>query len=641
MLRRVSELEELEQRAALLELTTDVVSSATPDGRVIHLNAAGRKLLGWKTESLSKKRIEDAHPARVVDRLRDEVLPRVAREGQWRGETAVLDAEGNEVPVAQEIVAHFDDSGRVVGLSTILRDLRERKASEQRLREATQRFQLVLDYIPQFVFWKDRRSVYLGCNRNFAEVAGVHSVEDIVGKTDYDLAWKREEAEFFRTVDEQVMSADKAQSHIEEPQLQADGKQAWLDTSKIPLHDEAGNVVGILGMYEDITERKAAQERLFQAQKLESIGQLAGGVAHDVNNMLTVIAGAAQMLAEDTADQPALRALAGDILDATQQASGLTQRLLDFSRSGTQTREPVDINAIVRSAVALLKRTVDRKIDITTGLDARENALRGDPSQLQNMVLNLGLNARDAMSDGGELHLASENFELEAGDPRLDGASLRPGPYVALTVRDQGTGMTAEVAARAFEPFFTTKRVGSGTGLGLAAVYSAVVDHGGTVEIQSAPGHGTTVVAWLPVEPGLEVPAALLPNERPRGTGQILVVDDEAMVRVTATKMLVSLGYEVIAVEDGIRAVEMIRTGEVCPDLVLLDMVMPKIDGRQTLATLREAGSDVPVVFCSGYSREFVDVVDSNVLGFEKKPYQLSHLAQQVATAIARHRATS
>jgi two-component system, cell cycle sensor histidine kinase and response regulator CckA len=630
--------EELERRLALLELTTDLVGSATPDGRVTYLNQSGFALLGWDPSGgVAGKTIPDFHPRWATELVLNTGLPTAMRAGVWEAETALLTASGAEIPVSQVLVAHRDATGKAVHLSTIMRDIRERKRIEEQLRASTQMFQLIMDYIPQFVFWKDRNSVYQGCNRNFAVVAGVGSVENIVGKADYELAWKREEAEFFRKVDREVMDADEPLTHIIEPQLQADGKHAWLDTSKIPLHDEHGEVVGILGMFEDITDRKLAEEQLRQNQKLESIGQLAGGIAHDFNNMLTAIIGAAELLTMrlDADAGDGLRRLAEEILDAADKAAGLTQRLLEFSRKGSHSREPVDVHTLLEAAAGLLARTVDRRIEVVIDLRADLVRLLGDPSQLQSMLLNLGVNARDAMANSGRLRLATANVQLEPGDPRAGAFAITPGPYVEIEVSDTGGGMSPSVAKRVFEPFFTTKPVGQGTGLGLSAVYSAVVDHGGAITFETKPGVGTSFRVYLPVDPDAEPVRSRTTSEQLRGRARILLVDDEELVRNVAAAMLTSLGYEVVMAADGEEAVGVYaREGETI-DLVILDMIMPKLNGRETLQRLRELDPDVAVLFCSGYTRERVEVEDEGVRGFLKKPYQLAELARHIADALA------
>jgi len=607
---------------ALWTLTPDAVVELAWDGRVLALNPAARAALGAPVDDAALL----LEPG--LTRLREEGLPRARAEGHWRARLTLRGVDGAAIPASVTLVARPSSSpSRPEGLTMVAREEREQDALERRLRAAAERLQLVLDYVPQHVFWKDRDSVYLGCNREFARVAGVASTADIVGKTDFDLAWKDEEARFFREVDERVMSQDAPEFHIIEPQRQSDGREAWLDTSKIPLHDARGEVVGILGMYEDITERRNAEERLRQSQKMESIGRLAGGVAHDFNNMLTAIGGAAELLTRATDRDPVDSELVDTILQAVDQASDLTQKLLDFSHKGAYRKEPLDLHHTVRSALRLLERAIDRRIEVKTSFDASHAVLDGDSSQLQNVILNLGLNARDAMPTGGRLVVCTRDAEGEDGERLIE-----------LEVTDTGVGMPPEVARRAFEPFFTTKDVGRGTGLGLAAVYGAIQEHGGSVSLESSPGVGTRVTMRLPVDPRIPAPPEPAGDDEalPTGRARLLLADDEPPVAAVAAGMLRSLGYEVVVVNDGEAAVAELRKAPGGFDLVLLDMVMPRMSGREALLAMRKVRPEVRVLFCSGFHRGGAAILQApQVRGFLKKPYRLEDLARAVAAALA------
>lgn len=755
--------------ATLLELTTDLVCSMTLDGRLLYLNPGGRALLGWPPEEpLDDKRIADLHPAWAMERFGGEALPAALAQGTWYGESALLTRGGEEIPVSQVLVAHRDADGEPSYVSTILRDIRERKEVEARLRASTEMFQLVMDYIPQYVFWKDRHSVYRGCNANFARVAGVESPAAIVGKTDHELAWKKEEAEFFREVDQRVMGSDSPELHIIEPQLQADGKEAWLDTSKIPLHDESGRVVGILGTFEDITARKEAEnalvdreeklriildsigdaviatdaegvvtrmnpvaetltgwprdeavgrhssvvlsirpesdvagealadpfetllragrlgkpgeplrlvrrdgeerwvsergapmrnqegeliglvvvfrdvteqraleEQLRHARKMESVGRLAGGVAHDFNNMLAAISGFAELVKRRAGD-PEVHRFAEQILDVSENAAALTQKLLDFSRKGVHHRRVYDVHAVIESVRGLLERTIDRRIEIEMALNASVHHAVGDPAQLQNALLNLGLNARDAMPEGGTITIGTADAHLDAAACLRSGFELAPGAYLSLTFSDTGVGMDEDVLGRAFEPYFTTKGPGAGTGLGLPSVYNAVLDHRGAIRANSRPGRGTELRLLLPARDARDDQVEEGAAETVHGEGCVVVVDDEPGVRKAAGQMLRALGYEVLTFADGAAALEHLRKEPGSVDLALLDMVMPGLGGREVGRALRALDPELPIVFTSGYTRD--DDGDSADAAecFLKKPYRLSELAQVVSRALGR-----
>lgn len=495
--------------------------------------------------------------------------------------------------------------------------------------------QLVMDNIPQFIFWKDRRSVYLGCNENFARAAGVGCPVGIVGKTDHDLAWKDEEAEFFREVDRRVMDSGVAEHNIVEPQLQADGRQAWLRTNKVPLFDEDGVVVGILGTFEDITAERAAEERLRHAQKMESIGRLAGGVAHDFNNMLGGILGAAELLQRQLDDSSKQQDLLRIIIRSGERAADLTSKLLAFSRRGQMERRPTDIHDAIRNTVSILGGSIDRRITVDMQLDALQRTVLGDPSELETALLNLGINARDAVEGDGCIQIRTRDAEVVEGDTERGPISLSPGPYVEVEVTDTGKGIPDELTDRVFEPFFTTKDVGAGTGLGLAAVYGVVTEHGGAITLQGRPGEGARFTILLPTSELRPAPEVSRPPSLSAARGQmrILVVDDEEPIRKVVQQLLGELGYEVTLASDGREAIERFAADPAAFDAVLLDVVMPRMGGEECLHELRALRPDVRVLMSSGFTQDMtVDAFSEGAAsGFLKKPYHVDELSEALA----------
>jgi len=505
------------------------------------------------------------------------------------------------------------------------------------LTDPTQLLQLVMDNIPQFIFWKDSASVYLGCNENFARAAGVESPADVVGKTDFELAWKQEEAEFFREVDRRVMDSGVAEHNIVEPQLQADGRQAWLRTNKVPLRDASGTVVGILGTFEDITVERANEERLRHSQRMESVGRLAGGVAHDFNNMLAGILGAAELLQSDVGRTGRGHDLLRIVVRSAQRAADLTGKLLAFSRRGQLERRPTNLHEVVDDAVAILTRSIDRRITIEVERGAERSLVMGDPSELETALINLGINARDAIEGEGRIRIATREVVLDVDDPRCATSSLEPGEYIELEVSDTGSGIPEDVVDRVFEPFFTTKDVGAGTGLGLAAVYGAVNEHGGAVTLEGRPGVGARFSITLPhcelapvLESSAEPAAVPAPMTRPM---RVLVVDDESAIRTVVRHVLEDLGYKVTLARDGREGLEIFSSDPQGFDGVLLDVVMPRMSGHECLRELRALRPDVRVLMSSGFTRD-VTIESSGedaVAGFLKKPYRPAELTEALA----------
>jgi len=379
-------------------------------------------------------------------------------------------------------------------------------------------------------------------------------------------------------------------------------------------------------------EQRRAEEAQRQSQKLEAIGLLAGGVAHDFNNLLVGILGYADLLAENAPPGSLVEEASQTISQAAQRAAELTRQLLAVARLGHHRQEPVDVHAIVREVTALLGRTLDKAIRIEVRLDAPLRHVRGDPAQLQQVILNLAVNARDAMPDGGTLAIRTSVEDLGAGVQ----PGLPAGPHLVLSVADTGVGIPKENLERVFEPFFTTKPEGRGTGLGLATAYGIVKGHGGAVRVASEVGGGSRFTVFLPL---LEEPAAeRAPVERPapRGSGVVLVVDDEEVVRRTAAQMLSALGFEPVPVAGGQEALDWLERSRP-PAAVVLDLMMPGMDGRACFRAMRARQPTLPVIVSSGFARNgrAQELLDEGAVEFVQKPYRAADLARALAAATA------
>jgi len=389
---------------------------------------------------------------------------------------------------------------------------------------------------------------------------------------------------------------------------------------------------------EDITERKSLADRLRQSQKMEALGQLAGGIAHDFNNVLTAIQGNADLVELTAPPESRVIEFARQITVATQRAADMTSQLLAFARKGQYQTVPVGMHEIIADVVGLLAHSIDRRITVALDLQAEKPTVMGDPAQLQNALLNLGVNARDAMPDGGKLTYATRNITLDEAFCEQHSSELSPGPHVEISVADTGVGMTQDVCGRAFEPFFTTKDVGKGTGLGLAGVYGTVAGHHGYVRIYSEPGIGTTLKVLLPAVSAAPPPAeAAGKAEVVHGVGHILLVDDEDIVRNYATPALEEMGYTVTPCVDGAEAVEYYRThhGEI--DLVVMDLIMPNLDGAGAFVGMKQINADVRVLLSSGFTQNQAtqDLIANGARGFISKPFRITELSQAVARCMA------
>jgi len=414
----------------------------------------------------------------------------------------------------------------------------------------------------------------------------------------------------------------------------------WIEVVAFsPEKDRFGTVIqDVTQSHKAEIERVALEDRLRQSEKMDAIGHLAGGVAHDFNNMLAGIMGYGDLLRRKLED-PQLRRHADSIVIASQRAADLTAKLLAFARKGKIQAAGVDLHNVVNEVMGILERTIDKRIRIRKDFAATNAVVRGDPSQLQNAILNLAINARDAMPDGGEFLVATANVELDDDFCQFLQGQARPGPHVEIHIRDTGTGMSDEVRKRIFEPFYTTKPAGKGTGMGLAAVWGTVVQHHGAILVRSIAGEGTEFTLWIPVDAEAAVAETTVEFEITALEGKrILVVDDEEFVREATANTLRELGYAVDVAKGGEEAVVAVRSRPGWYDLLLLDMIMPRTGGPETFKMLRQHQPDVRVLLVSGYSLggEAQAVLDDGAVGFLQKPWSTAELSRAVAKGLVR-----
>lgn len=416
--------------------------------------------------------------------------------------------------------------------------------------------------------------------------------------------------------------------------IQRSGEERNVADSGAPILDDEGNTVGVVLVFRDVTEQTILEKQVQQSRKMDAIGQLAGGVAHDFNNMLGGIVGSAELLQSQVGDGELDQKLVDIILKASDRATDLTSKLLAFSRKSSLCAEVFDLHDAVYESVTLLEHSLDKRIDIQVDLKAENSRISGDLSQLQNVFLNLGINAGDAMSGGGVLSFSSRTVILEEAYCESSIFDLVSGPYIIVEVRDTGVGMPTHMLPRIFEPFFTTKPSHQGTGLGLAAAFGIVKQHNGSITLYSEEGRGTVFHVALPLVES-EVAVVQAESVVSRGTGRILVVDDEEVIRDTAENMLTRLGYEVVLACNGQEAFEVFEREKGCFDLVLMDMVMPVMNGQECFARLIESKPGIPVILCSGFMDDTTieELKKSGLFGFIQKPYRTVTLSHMVAEA--------
>ncbi len=513
------------------------------------------------------------------------------------------------------------------------------QATEEMLRvqldaveESSQKFKAVFDNSPITVALTTLPDgKFHEINYAFTDIFG-YSPEEAIGKTTTELGVWLHEADRNRYL--QILRANGFVRNFE-AQMRRKGGEEFTVYFSGTLLEIAGKPFALSAVM-DISDLKRLQIQIIQSQKMEVVGQLAGGIAHDFNNMLAGIMSAADLLKFRMSDEDRNMKLVDTILNAATRSAELTRELLAFSRKGrAKNNVPVVINDIVTAVIDLLERTIDKQIHLIARLDAENSTVTGDSTLLQNALLNLGVNARDAMPEGGTLTYSTLIVTLDDAFCKYNHGSIVPGRYLQISVSDTGVGIPKEIIDRIFEPFFTTKETGKGTGLGLAAVYGTVKDHHGSINVYSEPGHGTVFNLFIPLS-SAESEAALPIEGLIHGSGGILLVDDEEMIRSMGRELLTELGYTVYMAEDGCKAEELYSLHKEEITLVVLDMIMPKMNGKETYLKLREINPDVRVLLCSGFHREGTtqELIKFGAKGFIKKPYSMIELSQAVSEAV-------
>jgi len=496
----------------------------------------------------------------------------------------------------------------------------------------------VIEATPDAIFVKDLDGRYVLVNEAAARFLG-KSPEEIVGKRDLEL-YSEETARRFIEDDRMVLATGEAHSFEGIATGEGDTKQAYLVTKGV-YRDRQGQILGLFGISHDITELRHAQESLeqtrealFRSQKMEAVGQLTGGIAHDFNNILAIILGNVELLRAYLPKDKYADEIIDAVLRATLHGRDLTGHLLAFSRRRLLNPHPVDVNALVEATVRLLGRTLGPAVQLATETTPEPSVAFVDPGALEAAVLNVALNARDAMPGGGTLTIHTSTVSLT--DVHAIDEDLKPGTYVRLALRDTGSGMAPEVAARVFEPFFTTKSGGRGTGLGLSMVYGFAKQSGGTVTIDSKPGSGTTVTLLLPVAATAR-PSASAGHDAPVSSTPrtVLLVEDEADVRHTIRRQLETLGHTVLVADAAMEAL-ILAQGPSSPDVLITDVVLGAgMNGIELVAAVRAIRPKLPVVFMSGYTAvtEAQQRIRETGAPMISKPFTTPQLERAIAAA--------
>jgi PAS domain S-box-containing protein len=629
--------EELQRQKTELRVLFDwmpaMVWFKDTENRILRVNKRAAEIVGKPVEEIEGKPSLEIFPQEAAKYYSDDLEVIHSGAPKLGIVETIRDREGKEQWGQTDKVPVCDQDGKVTGIIVMTQDITERKRAEEALRASQQIIEGIINAIPVRVFWKDKNLVYLGCNAIFARDAGFAGPKDIIGKDDYQMGW-REQAEKYRGDDRQVIESGCSKLLIEEPQTTPEGNTITLLSSKIPLRSSQGEISGLLGTYMDITERKRLEAQLLQSQKMETIGKLAGGIAHEFNSILTTIIGHSEFLLNDLPAGSPLANNATEISKAAGRAATLTRQLLAYGRKQFLQPENLDLNQVIASMEGIFHHLMGIDVDTQIVPAAGLKAVNADAGQIEQVIMNMAINARDAMPNGGKLTLETANVSFDRESVGRN-PELKPGDYVMLAITDTGAGMSEEVKAHLFEPFFSTKGVGRGTGLGLSTCHGIIKQSGGHIGLYSEPGRGTTFKIYLPqVEPQTKIPMQRLNSpDLPRGTETILLVEDDPALREMAATLLRRLGYTVLAAANGIEALSLKQqrdNGHI--DLLFTDVVMPHMNGQELSERVRALYPHTRILFTSAYTENAIvhqGVLDQGV-ALLQKPFTPSALAHKL-----------
>jgi PAS domain S-box-containing protein len=589
--------------------------------RFTYVNPAAEEMLGKSTADLAGKRPEDVYP-QIADTLLETECLRAAREqaavhfeycdpdsGRWADVSAYPSVDG--------------------GLLIYFRENTERKRNERALSQLA----AIVDSSEDPIISVDLNGTILTWNAAAERIYG-YSAEEAKGRS-IVMTVPPDRREEENGIMAKVNRGERLE-HFETVRIRKDGKLIQVSVTISPIRDKQGAVVGASGIVRDITERKALEAQLRQTAKLESLGVLAGGIAHDFNNLLVGILGNASLATEVTPLLGPARPLLEQVITASERAATLTQQLLAYSGRGRFVVEPVDLSALVREMSSLVQASVSKTVQLRLELAAGLPAITADAAQMQQLVMNLVINGAEAIGDrSGCVTVTTRTEYVDELGAISSNQQISPGHYVLLTVEDDGVGMDEATAGKIFDPFFTTKF--TGRGLGLSAVLGIVRGHKGAIQVSSSPGQGSVFRVLLPAaQEQIAAPEAREASPDPTGSGAILVVDDEEIVRRTATMALERRGYSVMVAVNGQEAVDLFRKCSGQISLVLLDLSMPVMSGEECLARLKELQPGLRVILSSGFSEaEAIRRFRGGVKGFLQKPYTAARLAEQVKVTLS------
>ncbi|TAV00245.1 hybrid sensor histidine kinase/response regulator [Rhizobium ruizarguesonis] len=619
----------------LVDAITDyAIYMLSPEGIITSWNTGAQRFKGYRPSEIlgqhfSRFYLEEDRAAGVPARA----LATAEKHGRFEGEGWRQRKDGTCFWAHVIIDPIRRPSGELIGYAKITRDLTERRAAEKAIRQSEEQFRRLVQGVSDYaIYMLDPDGNVSSWNFGAERIKG-YRPQEIIGRH-FSTFYTPEDRE--AGVPQTALRLARAEGRFEREgwRVRKDGSRFWASVVIDVIRDDEGDVLGFAKITRDITEKmetqralEQAREELFQSQKMEAIGQLTGGIAHDFNNLLMAVLGSLEILKKRMPRDLSLTSLVDNAMQGAQRGAALTQRMLAFSRRQELHMEPIDVSGLVRGMMDMLSRSLGPLTVIETSFPVRLPTILTDPNQLEMAILNLVVNARDAMPSGGRIVLRASEESLPSGE-----GPLSPGRYVRIAVIDEGEGMDAKTLEQAITPFFTTKGVGKGTGLGLSMVQGLASQSGGRLVMKSSLGEGTTAELWFPVatvEQGTEA-AADRPQQEENASRRlrIVAVDDDGLVLMNTTLMLEDLGHTVFEAMGGPEALDILRKQHV--DLVICDHAMPRMTGAQLAEAIRSEWPDMPIILATGYAEipEGAGIVDLPRLG---KPFSQAQLAEAIS----------